>query len=46
VGNYVHQHLAGSTLKVLDVAGHCAHMSHPWLVIEAMRAYFLTTQPA
>jgi sigma-B regulation protein RsbQ len=46
VGTYVHQHLAGSTLKVLDVAGHCAHMSHPLLVIEAMREYFLTTQSA
>ena len=40
VGDYVHQHLAGSTLKVLDVAGHCAHMSHPLLVIEAMQDYF------
>jgi sigma-B regulation protein RsbQ len=40
VGDYVHQHLAGSTLKVLDVAGHCAHMSHPRLVIDAMQAYF------
>jgi sigma-B regulation protein RsbQ len=46
VGTYVHQHLAGSTLKVLNVAGHCAHMSHPLLVIEAMREYFLTTQSA
>lgn len=40
VGNYVHQHLVGSTLRVLDVAGHCAHMSHPLLVIEAMHDYF------
>ena len=40
VGDYVHQHLVGSTLKVLDVAGHCAHMSHPQLVIGAMRDYF------
>ena len=46
VGTYVHQNLAGSTLKVLDVEGHCAHMSHPLLVIEAMREYFLTTQSA
>jgi sigma-B regulation protein RsbQ len=40
VGDYVHQQLAGSTLKVLDVAGHCAHMSHPLLVIDAMQDYF------
>lgn len=37
VGNYLHAHLPRSTLRVLDVAGHCAHMSHPHLVIEAMR---------
>jgi sigma-B regulation protein RsbQ len=39
VGEYLHQHLAGSTLRFLDVAGHCAHMSHPDLVIGAMQGY-------
>lgn len=39
VGDYVHAHLKDSTLKVLDVAGHCAHMSHPALVVEAMRDF-------
>jgi len=39
VGEYVHTHLAGSTLKVLDVHGHCAHMSDPQLVVEAMREF-------
>ena len=39
VGEDVHQHLAGSTLQVLDVAGHCAHMSPPGLIIGAMRRY-------
>lgn len=39
VGNYLHAHLQGSTLKVLDVTGHCAHMSQPSLVVEAMRGY-------
>lgn len=39
VGDYLHRQLAGSTLKVLDVSGHCAHMSHPQLVIDAMRRY-------
>lgn len=37
VGEYLHAHLPQSRLQVLDVAGHCAHMSHPHLVIEAMR---------
>ncbi|MEY3881165.1 MAG: hypothetical protein RIQ94_1961 [Pseudomonadota bacterium] len=39
VGEYLHSYLQGSTLKVLDVAGHCVHMSHPLLVVEAMREY-------
>lgn len=39
VGDYVHGHLKGSTLKVLDVVGHCAHMSSPSLVVDAMRDY-------
>jgi sigma-B regulation protein RsbQ len=40
VGEYVHTQLAGSTLKVLDVQGHCAHMAEPLLVIDAMRDFF------
>jgi sigma-B regulation protein RsbQ len=39
VGEYVHANLPGSTLQVLEVQGHCAHMSDPDLVIDAMRAY-------
>lgn len=39
VGQYMHEHLSGSSLKVLDVAGHCGHMSDPDLVIQAMREY-------
>jgi len=39
VGEYVHAHLAGSTLQILDVPGHCAHMSAPTLVVDAMRAF-------
>lgn len=42
VGEYVHDHLAGSTLKVLDVQGHCAHMAEPLLVVEAMREFVST----
>lgn len=39
VGTYMHENLRGSTLQVLDVKGHCAHLSNPKLVIDAMRAY-------
>ena len=39
VGEYVHTHLVGSALKVLEVHGHCAHMSEPWLVVDAMREF-------
>ncbi|CAM8671828.1 MhpC Predicted hydrolases or acyltransferases (alpha/beta hydrolase superfamily) [Comamonadaceae bacterium] len=39
VGEYLHRHLRNSTLQVLDVVGHCSHMSHPQLVIDAMRNY-------
>ena len=45
VGEFLQTQLKESTLKVLDVTGHCAHMSHPTLVIEAMQAY-LAAQPA
>lgn len=39
VGEYMQQQLRQSTLKVIDVTGHCGHMSHPDLVVEAMRDY-------
>ncbi len=42
VGDYVHAHLKGSTLQILDTHGHCAHMSAPQLVIDAMRTYLGT----
>lgn len=40
VGEFLHQHLQGSTLHVIEATGHCAHMSHPALVIDAMKRYF------
>lgn len=47
VGHYLHSQLPESVLKVLDVSGHCAHMSHPELVIAALREYLPATgQPA
>lgn len=39
VGEYLNQQLNGSTLEVMDVAGHAAHRSHPALVIDAMQRY-------
>jgi sigma-B regulation protein RsbQ len=40
VGDYLQSQLRHSTLEVLDVTGHCAHMSHPHLVSDAMQRYF------
>jgi sigma-B regulation protein RsbQ len=39
VGEYVHAHLAHSTLKMLEISGHCAHLSHPQLVIDSIRDF-------
>ncbi|MBK9392475.1 MAG: alpha/beta hydrolase [Uliginosibacterium sp.] len=39
VGDYLHANLKGSTLEVLDVVGHCAHMSRPDLVVSAIQRY-------
>ncbi|MCE2917459.1 MAG: alpha/beta fold hydrolase [Rubrivivax sp.] len=39
VGEYLHAHLRGSTLRVLPVVGHCSHMTHPQLVVDAMRPF-------
>jgi sigma-B regulation protein RsbQ len=42
VGTYVHQHIAGSTLTLLDTVGHCPHLSAPDQTIAAMRAFLPT----
>lgn len=42
VGEYLHRHLPGSHLEILDVTGHCAHMSHPALVVDAMQRFYAT----
>ncbi|MFN2564960.1 MAG: alpha/beta fold hydrolase [Gemmatimonadaceae bacterium] len=39
VGDYVHNALPGSTLRVLRATGHCPHMSHPEEAIEVIREY-------
>ena len=46
VADYLLAHLPGSQLQVLDVAGHCAHLSHPALVIDALRRYLPAALPA
>lgn len=39
VGTYLHRQLQGSTLQILDIIGHCGHMSHPAQVIAAIQNY-------
>jgi len=36
----MHRQLKNSQLTIFDIAGHCAHMSHPALVIDAMKKNF------
>jgi len=39
VGEFMHSKLSQSTLKILPVDGHCAHMSAPELVVDAIRNF-------
>jgi sigma-B regulation protein RsbQ len=39
VGRYLADHMPGSELAILDATGHCPHMSHPQLTIDAMKQY-------
>jgi sigma-B regulation protein RsbQ len=39
VGEYLHQHLGGSDLRLLEATGHCPHMSHPGETIRVIRDY-------
>lgn len=39
VGDYLHAHLPGSTLRVLSATGHCPHMSHPEETIAVIKEY-------
>jgi sigma-B regulation protein RsbQ len=39
VGNYIHQHLPGSTLAVMKATGHCPHLSHPSETIQVIHDY-------
>lgn len=39
VGEYVHAHTPGSTLRVIDADGHCPHMTHPQETTALIRDY-------
>ena len=39
VGEFLHRTMPGSTYRLLDVTGHCPHMSHPEETIDAIREY-------
>jgi sigma-B regulation protein RsbQ len=43
VGEFVHRHLPGSTLRVMRATGHCPHMSDPDETVALMKEYL---QPA
>ena len=44
VGTYIHTHMPGSTLHVVEAAGHCLQMTHPGEVASLIRN-FLAHQP-
>jgi sigma-B regulation protein RsbQ len=44
VGEFVHEHIAGSTLVTVDASGHCPQLSAPEAVTQAITAY-LTASP-
>ncbi|HEV2914814.1 MAG TPA: alpha/beta hydrolase [Pyrinomonadaceae bacterium] len=39
VGDYLHKHLRGSALRVMEATGHCPHMSHPEETIRIIKEY-------
>ncbi|AGZ39818.1 alpha/beta fold hydrolase [Actinoplanes friuliensis] len=39
VGDYVHEHLAGSTLVAMNATGHCPNLSAPAETVAAIRAF-------
>lgn len=45
VGDYMHQHLADSTLRTMKATGHCPHMSHPAETIELIKEYLHAGAP-
>jgi len=45
VGEHLRETMKGSTYRLLDVTGHCPHLSHPSATIDAIREY-LSTEPS
>jgi sigma-B regulation protein RsbQ len=43
VGRYVHEHLPGSELVVLDASGHCPNLSAPGQLVDVMTRYLAAT---
>jgi sigma-B regulation protein RsbQ len=43
VGTYLHKHLVGSQLVVLNTSGHCPHVSAPQATIAAIRTYLASS---
>jgi len=39
VGQYLHRHMPASTLQLMQVTGHCPHMSHPQETIQQIKEY-------
>lgn len=39
VGQYMHAHMPGSTLRLMRATGHCPHMSQPHETLHALRDY-------
>ena len=46
VGEYMMKSMPRATLKVVDVTGHCPHMSHPRETISVMKEYLGTSAAA
>jgi sigma-B regulation protein RsbQ len=44
VGNYLHQNLPQSTLKLMKATGHCPHMSEPEETIQLIKEYLASTE--
>ena len=43
MGEWLHRHLPGSTLKVIDNVGHCPHLSAPTASSQAIDAFLMRT---
>jgi sigma-B regulation protein RsbQ len=43
VGEYLHQHIRGSSIRHLQATGHCPHLSHPEETIALIREFLSTS---